>query len=191
MVPRVRRAVEGAGATEVLTDDAVKDLVADSLAAIILYTNNVFGKSLLVTDQDSNDAPTEYAVDPELSLPEQTVIAAQAALDFFFHEFRDKKVSESIADEAQTWDYTLSATLLRDQLKLLSDERDKALEAIMAQGVALESYTSFLAVQDALTSALIEPWVDPVFQRTRSIPFGQEDFRFGVLEPPFVGPTNF
>lgn len=178
MVPRVRRALEGAGAAPVLTDDAVKDLVADALAATILYTDGVFGKTLTVTD-DEGGVPTEYEVDPELDLSEQTVIAAQAALDHFFHEFRDKKVQEHISDEAQSWEYTLSAQLLRDQLKMLVDARDRALAVLIARGVALDSYTSYLAVRDATTSRLLEPWVEA--QPVGALTTGQEDYRFGSL----------
>ena len=52
MVPRVRRALEGAGAPQVLTDDAIKDLTADAIAEVILYTGGVFGHELVVTDRD-------------------------------------------------------------------------------------------------------------------------------------------
>ena len=52
MVPRVRRALEGAGAPPVLTDDAIKDLTADAIAEVILYTGGVFGHELVVTDRD-------------------------------------------------------------------------------------------------------------------------------------------
>jgi hypothetical protein len=181
LVPRIRRAVEGAGAPEVLSVDAVRDLAADAIAEVILYTGSVFGKQLVVTaTDDQTGAPTDYATSDALTLPEQAVIATQAALDYFFHQFASTKVSERIADEAQTWEYTLSATLLRDQLKQLVAERDKALAALES-GVPLESYVSFIAVRDAHTSQLIEPWVDGnggVGGQT------SEDFRFGVAEVP-------
>jgi hypothetical protein len=161
LVPRIRRAVEGAGAPAVLADDAVKDLAADAIAAVILYSGSVFGKQLLVTATDSaTGAPSEYATSAPLNLQEGTVIAAQAALDYFFHRFAEMKTSETIQDEAQSWTYTLSAQLLRDQLKLLSEQRDKALEALSgALGPALDSYASFIATRDLHTSMLIEPWV--------------------------------
>ena len=73
MVPRVRRALEGAGAPPVLTDDAIKDLTADAIAEVILYTGGVFGHELVVTARDdATNAPTEYATDPELTLSEQS-----------------------------------------------------------------------------------------------------------------------
>lgn len=182
----MRRAIEGAGAPEVLTDDAVKDLVADAIADVILYTGGLFGNTLAVIDRDTNGAPTEYETSDELSLAEGSIIAAQAALNFFFHEFVDKKVQERIGDEAQQWEYTLSANLMRDQLKLLIDTRNQALETVTASMGALESYTSFLAVRDAHTSQLIEPWVDGVAGAG-----GQADFRFGTVDPALIGPGFF
>jgi hypothetical protein len=181
LIPRIRRAVEGAGAPEVLTDEAVRDLAADAIAEVMLYTGSVFGKQLVVTaTDDTTGYPTEYATSDALTLPEQAVIATQAALDYFFHRFASTKVSERIADEAQTWEYTLSANLLRDQLKQLVAERDKALAAL--EGAApMDRYESFIAVRDAHTSQLIEPWVDGnggVGGQT------SEDFRFGVAEVP-------
>lgn len=158
MVPRVRRALDVDTAT--LTDDQIKDLVADALGALILYSGSAFGRTLSVTEYDEAEIPAEYAIDPDLSIPEQTAVAAQASLDYFFHRFSGLKVSERIGDEAQTWEYQRSATLLRDQFKLLIDARDKALDSIARQGAALDSYVSFIAVRDAYVSALIEPYLN-------------------------------
>jgi hypothetical protein len=158
LVPRIRRAVEGAGAPPSLGDDALKDLAADAIASVILYTGSAFGKQLLVTERDESGAPVEYATSEELTLPETAVIAAQAALDFFFFDFAGKKVSERIGDEAQTWEYTLSANLLVQQLRQLREERDKALGALA--GVPLDGYESFLAVRDLEVARLVEPWVN-------------------------------
>lgn len=158
MVPRVRRALENAGAPTSLSDDEIKDRVADALAAILLYTGGAFGKTLIVTESDDDGVPQEYAVDPALTLPEQTVIGIQAALDFFFLSLVNKKMSESIADEAQTWDYTLSPNLFRDALKALQTERDLALTAVL-NGSPLERYASFLANRDLNAAWALEPWV--------------------------------
>jgi hypothetical protein len=175
LVPRVRRALEGAGAPPKLTNDAVKDVVADALSDILLYTGSVFGKTLDVTATDVDGGfPTEYATSDPLSLAEGSVVAAQAALTFFFHQFSGVKVSQQISDEAQTWQYSLSATLLRDQLKLLQDERDKALEALENTS-GLESYVSFIGVRDVLTSRAIEPWVE------RTALGGMSDVRFDMV----------
>lgn len=172
MVPRVRRALEGAGAPEVLTDDQIKDLTADAIAEIILYTGGVFGKQLLVTEE-TDGVPSKYATSDALTLPEQAVIASQAALNYFFQKFAGMKTSERIGDEAQTWEYTLSANLLQEQLKHLISDRDRAIDALTAQGAPLDSYTSFIAVRDHHVSQMIEPWVHP-----HGIG-GQEDYRFG------------
>lgn len=158
MTGRVRRAVEGVGATAVLTDDEIKNLIADALADIVLYTGSVFGKTLMVTSRGVNNEPEEYATSDELTLAEQSVVAAQAALTHFFYSFVNLKVSEKIADEAQTWEYSLSATLLKDQLAFLIKSRDTALELVNVGG-ALDSYESFLSVRDSYTSRLVEPWV--------------------------------
>ena len=161
MVPRVRRAVEGVGVPAVLTDDQVKDLTADAIAAVILYTGSAFGKDLVVTDYAAGNVPDEYATSDALTLPEQTVVAVQAALDFFFVQFAATKVSETIADEAQTWTYQLSSTVIRDRLAQLRAERDRALDALMEGDPAgFEAYSSFIAVRDQQVSMRVEPWVD-------------------------------
>jgi hypothetical protein len=174
MTGRVRRAVEGVGGAAVLTDDEIKDLIADALADIVLYTGSVFGKTLIVTDRGANNEPTEYATSDELSLAEQSVVAAQAALTHFFYTFVNLKVSEKIHDEGQGWEYTLSATLLRDQLAFLIKARDAALELADTTG-AMDSYESFLAIRDSYTSRLVEPWVNAVGTGGQ----GGQDYRFG------------
>lgn len=177
MVPRVRRAVEGVSGASIapgaspLTDDEVKDLVADAIAEIILYTDSVFGKTLIVTE-DEDGVPTEYATDDALTLAEQSVVASQAALDHFFHQWSNLKTAETIADEAQRWEWQKSANLLRDQFALLVRLRDEALEQIRDEGYITDRYASFLLVRDRHTAALVEPWV------TGALGSGQEDFRF-------------
>lgn len=160
LVPRVRRALEGAGTPEVLTGDAIKDIVADAIASVILYSSGSFGKDLNVTDTDEDTgAPSEYETSEALTLAEQTMIASQAALDYFFFQYGGVKISERVTDEGSTWEYGLSATLLRDQLKHLIAERDAALEEVSADsGASLEKYSSFLQVRDAVVAERIEPW---------------------------------
>lgn len=173
MIPRVRRAVEGVGAPVVLTYDEIKDLIADALSDILLYTGSIFGHELVVTQRDVNNWPTEYATSDELTLAEQSVVAAQAALSHFFFTFANVKVSERISDEGQTWEYTMSASLIRDWLKHLIGERDRALQQVIAAGLTLEVYESFLAVRDVATSRVIEPWIEGVSAA------GGQDYRFG------------
>lgn len=174
MVPRVRRAIEGVGSTPTLSDGNVKDLVADALADVVLYSGGLFGAELLVT-ADENGIPTEYATSEALTLPQQGVVAIQAALNFFFFRFVDAKTSERIADEAQSWEWTKSANLVRDQLKYLIEQRDKALEQVADEGAPLDAYESFLAVRDESIAAWIEPWA------AGSGGSGQEDYRFGTV----------
>lgn len=157
LVPRVRRAIEGAGATATLSDDAVKDLVADALAEILLFTGSVFGHTLIVTGTTAG-APDEYATSEPLELDEAAVVAAQAALDYFFHEFRGAKTSERISDEAQDWEYSTSAQLLRDQLALLIRRRDEALAALTREGHVLDAYVSLLEERDVTVARQIEPF---------------------------------
>lgn len=169
MIPRVRRALEGPGSTgpladsAVLTDDQVTALIADAIADVILYSGSAFGHELVVTSRDAHYmAPDAWEVDPEFSQPEQSVIVAQAALGYFFHQLKDLKVSEEISDEASTWKYQLSSTLIRDQMKMLQDARDRALTAVeLAASVGLDVYISYLEERDSIASRLIEPWVQP------------------------------
>lgn len=169
LVPRVRRALEPSGA-EALTDDQVKDLVADAIAEVILYSEGSVEWTLSVTETE-NDIPVEYAIDPALDLPEQTVVANQAALNHYFHVFNEAKMSERIRNPAYEWEYARSANLIVAQFQQLVAERDKALEALADVGAPLDSYVSFLSVRDAYTAALVEPWV------AGGLPSGQENFR--------------
>jgi hypothetical protein len=160
LVPAVTRALGTVGITG-LTDPEIYGLTADALADVSLYTGSVFGTTLEVTERDPDtNAPTKYATGRELTLQETAVIRAQAALNRLFVVLRDEKISERLADEAQEWEWARSAQLLRDQLNLLIAERDRALEALMAQGAALDSYDSFIHVQDRWVSCRIEPWVE-------------------------------
>lgn len=175
LVPRVRRALGGAPER---TDDAIKDVVADAIADIMLYTGGVFGKTLIVTerDPDPDGPPSEYATSDELTFPEQSVVAAQAALTAFFTDLTAMKTSERIADEAGEWEYSLSASALRGRADQLMRLRDDALAQIGSDaGASLERYSSYLAIRDASVAILVEPWL------TAGSASGQEiDPRFGV-----------
>jgi hypothetical protein len=84
-------------------------------------------------------------------------------------------VAETIANEAQSWSWQKSATLLNEYFKMLREQRDRALELAVAEGGSgLEAYVSFIAVRDATTSAIIEPYVE-----TALIGTGQVDYRWG------------
>lgn len=173
LIPRVRRSVEGpVPIADAMTDAQMLDVVADAIADIILYTGSAFGKQLIVTDSE-NGIPTEYATTDALTLPEQGVIAAQAALNIVYFKLVSLKTSERIADEAQTWEYTVSANSLRDLLKALTAARDKALSTLENRE-SFVAYESFVAVRDVQTARAVEPWVLGLAGS------GQEvDWRFG------------
>jgi hypothetical protein len=159
LVPRVRRAVEGVGGNGVLTDNQVKDLVADAIADVILYSGGLFGHELLVTATLSGGVPvpTEYATEPALTLAEGSVIAAQAALNHLTRELALLKTGETIRDEGQEWSWQTSAQAVSERVKELREARDRALEVIAAQQYVPVTFTSFLAVRDRCVAGLIEP----------------------------------
>lgn len=161
IVPRVQRAVEGVHTDNwELSFGEAYIVTADACSDILLYSGSVFGSKLIVTARDgTTNAPTNFGTMNQLEPDEMAVIAAQAALSYFYHRFKDQKVSETIADEASNWSYSLSPALLVAQLKLLQDTRDKALEAVEARNGGMDSYVSFLAVRDVSVSRFIEPWV--------------------------------
>lgn len=162
LIPRVRRAVEGPVplVTGALTADQILALTADAIADVILLTGGQWGHELIVTTRDPmTNVPTAWAVDPELSSAEESMIAAQAALMHFFHAFKDQKVTERIRNEGQEWEYSMSANLLRDWVALLKAQRDAALESLKATHPVLARMVSILHVRDSLAAARLEPWV--------------------------------
>lgn len=160
IIPRVRRAIEGPVTPPgALTDDQVLALAADALADVILLTAGQWEHELLVSERDeTTNVPIEWTIDPELSLPEESMIAAQAAITYFFHQFKDLKVAQRIQNEGQEWEYQISATVLRDWIKMLQEQRDESLEALGRSNPALARYGSFLEVRDSVGAALLEPW---------------------------------
>lgn len=167
LIPRVRRALDGPHATgsasvaASLSDDEVNNVVADSLAALILYTTGtIFGATLEVVERDTNYlAPTAWKTSRELTESEQMLVAFQAALDYFYRQVDSIKTSETIKDEGQEWSYTLSATVLNQRLNQLRDQRDRALEIVLETTEMPEEWISFIQVRDSWVSSLIEPWV--------------------------------
>lgn len=167
LIPRVRRALDGPAATapdapsNTYTDEELKSLIADAIGEIIFFTGGAFPHTLNVADRDETySSPTEWTVDPPLGEAQASVVAAQAALNTFFFSLRDLKMSETISDEGQSWDYTLSATLVRDQMQYLIALRDRALEQIKAeQAVYLDAYVSYVHERDILASAYVEPFI--------------------------------
>lgn len=176
LVPRIRRALD---APVEITDGELKDKAADAVADVMLYTGGLFGKQFIVTLREGG-IPVEYATSAELSFPEQSVIAAQAALTYFFLILSGQVTSETIGDEASTWSWARSAQVIRERLKQLQADRDRALQAIGLNGT-MDSYISFLSERDAKTSRLVEPWVYGVSDSGLGFAGGQDfDPRFGV-----------
>lgn len=182
--PRVQRAVEGVhtGGWTLSFGEAYM-VTADALSDILLYTGSVFGGNLSVTARDPvTNAPTLFGTDSHLTPDQMSVVSSQAALTYFYHRFSGMKMSESIADEASRWEYSLSPNLLIAQLKLLQDTRDKALEAVENQNGGMEAYVSFLSVRDVTVARYIEPWV---YGHPEGYGIGagglEGDFRFDML----------
>lgn len=144
-----------------LTIHATITLVAGGDQAQITAQNpdadQVYGQSDSFERTLSN--AQHFAVTPELSFAEQGLVALQAALTFFVHALRTQKVAESIQTEGRQWSYQLSATTLRDVLKVLKEQRDLALAGLEEQAPVFARVASFIQAHDQLTSALVEPWV--------------------------------
>ena len=159
LIPRVRRALEVEGAPIGATDDELEARIADAIADIILLTHGEWGHELVVTERTAEGVPEEWQVDPELTAAEEGLVAAQVALDYFFHVFRSTKVSERIRNEGQEWEYATSANLMREQWSALLARRDAALQAANAETPVLARYASILHVRDQVGAAYVEPWL--------------------------------
>lgn len=72
-------------------------------------------------------APNAWRTDTELSLAEQSVVAAQAAMNYFFQKLQDLTVDETIKNEGEEWTTRLSVQLIGKQFDLLKEARDNAL----------------------------------------------------------------
>lgn len=169
LIPQTRRAIDGPAATApdapstTLDDDQVKALIADAVAELIFHTGGLFGHELVVTGRDdAYNAPDEWEVDPDLELPEATVIVSQAALNHFFHVVRDLKVQEAIRDEGGEWSYSLSAQLLVERMRYLIRLRDDSLAKVEAQHPIPTVFVSILHERDRLVAEAVEPYYSGV-----------------------------
>jgi hypothetical protein len=159
--PRVRRAIEGPKSPVPNTDpnylapNQVEALAADAVADIILLTTGRWPHVLVRT----GTAPDEsWSVEPDLSEPEERLVAAQAALSFFFFVFQDLKTVESIQSEGQTYEVQRSAQAMVRQIDAIKSMRDDALAALLATEPVLARYASLIAQRDREHYALIETW---------------------------------
>lgn len=170
LIPRVRRTLEGPQATSaladasVLTDAEILAAIADGVSSFLLYGGEASrGFTLNVTDRDAYYlAPIAWSIDPVLDDARATAIVAQVALDVYFHQVKAMKVMERIGDEASTWEYQLSASLVRDQLKALQEARDRAIAVLTTADTPLDSYVSFLGSRDQRVLLHIgQDWIGP------------------------------
>lgn len=171
LIPRMRRNLDGPHATSsvsaaaTLSDAELTAVIADTIASIIFHSNGVTGLKLEVTARDPYYlAPVAWKVNKALVDAEMALITSQAALDYYFIGLRDMKFSESIADEASTWDWAKSAAVVRDTIKSLISDRDLALTMVADRATGtLDEYISYLGERDRATSRMLEPWVYGVF----------------------------
>ena len=166
LIPRTRRALEGLSvggsgfSDDTYGDETINAAVADAIASLLLYTGSFFGKELEVVERDAEYmAPVAWRTSEELTEPEASLVAIQAALDHVYMTLVGTKQSETIRNEGQEWSYTISAQVLSERLKGLRADRDRALAAIEAAGASMEAWYSFIEVRDARVSALVEPYV--------------------------------
>lgn len=167
MIPRVRRSLEGptasASGVSSIDDEQYEALIADAVADIILYSGGLFGHTLEVVERDeAYGAPTRWRTGDVLSEDEVTVIVAQAALNYFFHQFREAKTSEKIADEAGSWEWTKSAAALSEQIRSLREARNNALAILTRLHPALDQYVNLLEARDVVIDRQIEPYTGVV-----------------------------
>lgn len=161
LVPRVRRAIEGPiPLTSGALDDAqVEALAADCIADIILFTEGLWGHQLSVSEKDPiTEYPLHWSIDPELSLAEESLVASQAAVQYFIYTVKNGKTMERIRNEAREWEWQKSPTLLKDWFAELVKARDAALATVMATNPPMARYASILAVREPLAAARLEPW---------------------------------
>lgn len=166
MIPRVRRALDGPEATgsaavsAKLSDEQVTAVIADAIASVIFYSSGAFGRKLEVLERDSNYmAPIAWQTSEQLTEDEQTVIVAQAALDYFFNSLTTLKTTESLKEADREWSWGTSASAIAERVKELRAQRDRAIELLTSQNVIAEAWVNTLAVRDSYTDMLIEPWV--------------------------------
>jgi hypothetical protein len=195
LIPETRRAIDGPTATSSaavsasLTDVEVLGLIADATSEVILMTggSSEFGYQLVVVERDEfYKAPIAWRTDQERNPQADVVIRAQAAINFFFQKVQNLKVSEEISDEGQTWNYSYSAQLVRDQMRFLVETRDRALAMLAAINAPLDSWVSLVANRDKMAAVYLEPYVEEI---GAPVPYvgigagtgGDYDYRFGTI----------
>lgn len=161
IVPRVRRALEGVRTLPNddptrLSDSDIEAAAADAIADLILYTGGAWAHTIEILAHDDQTGVDTFGVTPGLSFEEQGLVAIQAALNHFFHVFRGQKISERIVQEGRTWEWSQSANVMRDAIKLLKDQRDLALQSLQATVPAFARAVSYLSMRDPLSAIYID-----------------------------------
>ncbi len=72
------------------------------------------------------------------------------------------KVSETMKNEAVSWEYSLSANVISAWMQYLIENRDKAIAALQVINAPMDTYISLVAERDRLSAAWLEPWVTEV-----------------------------
>lgn len=182
LVPWTRRACEGPfgapGGLPTLGDDQLYAMIADACAEMILFTGSLFGHQLIVAARDPRGGfPTKWKTEVALDQWEGALLITQAALNYYFHVFRDMKTSQAIRNEGTEWEYTLSANVLRDYLATLKEQRDMAIAGLQKHHPILDKFASNIRVRDQATVAVLEWWAhDSGTGGGLGIPGGQEAY---------------
>jgi hypothetical protein len=187
LIPRMRRALDGPEATgsaavsAKLSDDQVTAVIADAIADVIFYSSGAFPHKLEVVERDTAYmAPSAWKTDTPMSEDEQSVIVAQAALNYFLNSLSNLKSSETLKEADREWTWAISASALAERVKELRAQRDKAVELLTAQNVIAEAWINTLEVRDRYTDMLIEPYLSNMGFSTG---MGGNEF-----DPPLGGP---
>lgn len=171
LIPACRRAIDGPLATTpnapstTLNDQEVLNLLADSTAMLILQSEGyqAFGYQLEVTARDPFYlAPIAWQTDTVRWPSADAAILSQAALDHYFWLIKLLKVSETLKNEAVSWEYSLSANVISAWMAYLIANRDKAIAALQVIHAPLDTYISMVAERDRLAASWLEPWVTEV-----------------------------
>ncbi len=179
LVPWGRRACEGPygppQGKATLADSTVYPMLADAASEIILFSGNLFGQQLNVTGRDPvMGYPVQWKTDRVLTQWEGAVIICQVALDYWRFLFRDMQISGSIKNEGTEYEWAISANVIRDYLKVLQTERDRALVGLQLHHPVLDRYASNIRVRDQATVTLLEWWSSETTSMGGGLPGGQE-----------------
>lgn len=163
LVPWARRATEGPfgapAGLPTLTDSQLYAAVADACAEMILFTGTLFGHQLIVQARDPTGGfPTQWHTEVVLDQWEAALIITQTALNYYFHVFRDMKTSQVISNEGTSWEYTLSANVIRNYMESLKEQRDMAIKGLEKHHPVMDRFASNIRVRDQATVAVLEWW---------------------------------